>query len=199
METLNDLWTELGGRVRRFVGSRVRDPATADDLAQDVMLKVQANLGSLPPEEKLPAWVLAVARNAVIDHYRARAIRDHADVADVEPVVDADEAERQNGLRDLTPCLLRMVEQLPEPYRAAMRMADFEGLSQQEVADRAGITLSGAKSRVQRARQMLREMVEDCCRIERDGRGNAFDFETTERSSRYCGTDEGDGEPKCGR
>lgn len=200
METLYDLWTELGGRVRRFVGSRVNDPATADDLAQDVMLKVQANLGTLPPEEKLPAWVLAVARNALIDHYRARAVRDHADIADAEPVADpADEAERQNAIRDLTPCLTRMVEQLPEPYRAAMKMADFEGLGQQEVADRAGISLSGAKSRVQRARQMLREMVEDCCKVERDGRGNPFDFETTERSAGYCGIDDADGEPKCGR
>ena len=199
METLNDLWTELRGRVRRFVGSRVNDPATADDIVQDVMLKVQTNLGKLPAEEKLPAWVITVARNAIIDHYRARAVRAHADIADLEPVADpGDQAERQNALRDLTPCLMRMVERLPEPYRAAMKMADFEGLGQQEVADWAGLSLSGAKSRVQRARQMLREMIEDCCRIERDGRGNPFDFETTERSAGYCGTGEADGAPKCG-
>ncbi len=198
METLNDVWTELGGRVRRFIGARVRDAATADDLTQDVMLKVQANLGSLPPEEKLPAWVLTVARNAVTDHYRARAIRDHADIAQVEPAADAGEAERDSAIRDLTPCLMRMVELLPEPYRAAMKLADLDGLGQQEVADQAGISLSGAKSRVQRARQMLREMVEDCCKIERDGRGNPFDFETTERAARYCGS-ASDGEPKCGQ
>jgi RNA polymerase sigma-70 factor, ECF subfamily len=196
METINDLWTELGERVRRFVRSRVNDAATADDLAQDVMLKVQTNLATLPAEERLPAWVLAIARNALIDYYRARAVREHADIADLEPVADAGEDERQDALRELTPCLMRMVEQLPEPYRTAMTLADFQGLSQQEVADRAGISLSGAKSRVQRARQMLREMVEDCCRIERDGRGNAFDFDTTERSAGYCGLNN-DGRPKC--
>jgi RNA polymerase sigma-70 factor (ECF subfamily) len=59
-----------------------------------------------------------------------------------------------------------------------------------------GISLSGAKSRVQRARQQLREMIHDCCQIERDGRGNVFDYQSTERSSRYCGDDQG--KPQCG-
>ena len=196
MDTLVDLWADLGARVRRFVGRRVNDPHAADDIAQDVMLKVQAQLDTLPPEEKLPAWVLAVARNAVIDHYRARAVRDHADIAEVEPADDAADDERLAAIRDLTPCLLRMIEQLPEPYREAMRLADMEGLSQQEVADRTGISLSGAKSRVQRARQQLREAINDCCRVERDSRGNVVDYETTERSSLYCGEERG--KPQCG-
>jgi RNA polymerase sigma-70 factor (ECF subfamily) len=78
-----------------------------------------------------------------------------------------------------------------------MKLADIEALSQQEVADRTGISLSGAKSRVQRARQQLREMILDCCKVERDARGNVVDCETTERSSRYCGDE--DGKPQCGR
>ena len=199
METLADIWMELGSRVRGFVGKRVNDPHTADDITQDVMLKLQTQLHALPPEDKLPAWVLAVARNAVIDHYRARALRDHADIADIHPAEDDDiaEEERRAAVRDLTPCLMRMIEQLPEPYREAMKLADVEGLSQQEVADRAGISLSGAKSRVQRARQQLREMILDCCNVDRDRRGNVVDYQTTERSSRYCGDD--DGTPQCGR
>jgi RNA polymerase sigma-70 factor (ECF subfamily) len=196
METLEDIWTDLGARVRGFVGRRVSDEHAADDIAQDVMLKVHSQLDARPSGDKLPAWVFAVARNAVIDHYRARAVRDHADIADVEPVADPAHDEQQEMLRDLTPCLMRMVEQLPEPYREAMKLADLEGLSQQEVADRVGISLSGAKSRVQRGRAMLREMIYDCCKIERDGRGNVMDYETTERSGRYCG--DRDDRPKCG-
>ena len=197
METLQDVWRDLGVRLRRFVGSRVNDPHAADDITQDVILKVQAQLDALPPEDKLPAWVFAVARNAVIDHYRARAVRDHADVADVEPAGDDDDAGRQEVVRELTTCLLRMIRQLPEPYREAMKMADFDGLSQQEIADRAGISLSGAKSRVQRARQQLREMILDCCTLEQDARGNVVDYDRTDRSSRYCGGD--DDERRCGR
>ena len=196
MDTMLDIWNALRERVRRFVGSRVRDPATADDITQDVMLKVQAQRHTLRAGEKLPAWVFATARNAIIDHYRTKAVREHADVQDHDAEADND-AHMQNAVRDLTLCLTRMIEQLPEPYRQAMRLADLEGSSQQEVADQAGISLSGAKSRVQRARQMMREMLDDCCRIERDCRGNVMDFDRTERSSRYCGTDSDD-PPKCG-
>ena len=197
METLKDIWTELGRRVRGFIGRRVNDPDAADDITQDVMLKVQTQLESLPPEDKLPAWVFTVARNGITDFYRARGVREHADIDSFEPVTDAGADERQDAIRELTPCLTRMVERLPEPYREAMKLADFEGLSQQEVADRAGISLSGAKSRVQRGRQMLREMILDCCKVERDARGNVMDYETTERSSRYC--DDDDGKPRCDR
>ena len=196
MHKFRDMWDDLALRVRRFVATRVSDTHAADDITQDVMLKVQTRLDAMPPEDKLPAWVFAVARNAVIDHYRARAVRDHADIEDVDPVADDTGVEQQAAVRELTPCLLRMVEQLPEPYREAMKLADFEGLSQLQIADRAGISLSGAKSRVQRARQHLREMILDCCNVERDARGNVMDYEATERSSRYCGNNEG--KPQCG-
>jgi RNA polymerase sigma-70 factor (ECF subfamily) len=197
METIQDIWTDLGTTLRRFIGRRVNDAHAADDIAQDVMLKVQTQLDALPADDKLPAWVFAVARNAIVDHYRSRAVRDHASLDGLEPVEDAGGDEERDVMRELTPCLVRMVEQLPEPYRGAMKRADFDGLSQQALADREGISLSGAKSRVQRARQMMREMIHDCCRIEQDGRGNVVDFERTERSSRYCG--DPDGNPQCGR
>ena len=194
METLQDIWADLGSRLRRFVGRRVNDPHAADDITQDVLLKVQTQLESMPPQDKLPAWLFAIARNAIIDHYRANAVRDHADAADFEPAAEADQ---RDAIQELTPCLERMVKHLAEPYREAMRLADFEGLAQQDVADRMGISLSGAKSRVQRARQQLREMILDCCRVERDARGGVADVHTTERTSRYCGGDRPDG-GRCG-
>ena len=189
METLQDIWSELGGRLRAFVARRVNDAHAADDITQDVLLKVQTQLDALPPEDKLPAWVFAVARNAVVDYYRARAVRDHATINDVDAAAGPGEGDDAEPRRQLARCLARMVEQLPEPYREAMKLADLEGLTQQEVAARVGVSLSGAKSRVQRARQQLREMIEDCCRVERDARGGVVDMEPTERSSRYCGGD----------
>ena len=197
MATLAEIWQDLWVRVRRFVGSRVNDPHAAADVAQDVMLKVQSHLKSLPPEEKLPAWVMAVARNAVIDHYRAKAAREHATTIAHDLAFDTDDAPGDaSASQGLAACLGRMVAQLPEPYRTALRLADLEGLSHHEVADRAGISLSGAKSRVQRARRQLGEMVRDCCHVEKDARGNVIDYRTTDRSARYCGDEQG--RPRCG-
>jgi RNA polymerase sigma-70 factor (ECF subfamily) len=194
MHTVQILWAELRERVRRFVGRRVNDGHAADDITQDVMLKVQAQLEALPAGEKLAPWVFRVARNAVIDHYRKRPTPAHAERTG-PPVVEDAAAEQQEALRELTPCLLPMMRQLPEPYREAMRLADFEGLGQQEIAARMGISLSGAKSRVQRARRHLREMLTHCCNIERDARGGMVDVRRTERSEGYCG---GEGEKRCG-
>jgi RNA polymerase sigma-70 factor, ECF subfamily len=187
MHALQESWTELSSQVRRFIGARVKDPHTADDLAQDVLLKVQKQLGDLPSDDKLPGWIFTVARNAVIDHYRARALRDHADIADVPSLADSGDDEQEAAVRQLMPCVTRIVEQLPEPYRTALKLTDLEGLTHQQLAEREGISLSGAKSRVQRARQQLRDMLLDCCKVERDVRGNVVDYQTTERTSRYCG------------
>jgi RNA polymerase sigma factor (sigma-70 family) len=97
MEILTDIWGDLRTRVRRFVGNRVNDPHAADDITQDVMLKVQTRLDTLLPEDKLPAWTIAVARNAIIDHYRARAVRDHGNVTDVEPPAGTTGTRRSSG------------------------------------------------------------------------------------------------------
>lgn len=185
-QALHNLWTELGRRVRGYVGKRVTDVHAADDVAQDVMLKIQSQLHALPAGDKLAPWVFRVTRNAVIDYYRARSTTARVATTDVDRLAD-DAAEERDALRELTPCLLMMMRQLPEPYREAMRLADFEGLDQQEVALRLGISHSGAKSRVQRARRQLREMILDCCNVVRDGRGGVADYETTERTARYCG------------
>ena len=195
METMQDIWSELGGRLRAFVAGRVNDAHAADDITQDVLLKVQTQLHALPPEDKLPAWVFAIARNAIIDHYRSRAVRTHANIEDVDAAADPDARGDAGPQGQLAHCVARMVEQLPDAYRVAMKLADIEGLTQQEVAERLDISLSGAKSRVQRARQQLRAMIQDCCNVERDGRGGVVDMEPTERSSRYCG---GDGGSQCG-
>src|SRR5688500_10519713 len=117
MQALTDIWAELGQRVRRFIGTRVSDSHAAEDITQDVMLKVQTRIDQLPAEEKLPAWVFAIARNAIVDHYRATAVRDHADLATAAGLAEDDAGEQQRAIQELAPCLAKMVEQVPEPYR----------------------------------------------------------------------------------
>lgn len=212
-ESLLDNWAELGTKLRRFVGARIADPHAADDVTQDVLLKVLSYLDGLPSAERpraRGAWAFAVARNAVIDHHRSRAARaragaGYADLDALDPAAVAgagaggsDDAERRRTLDELAPCLTRMVDRLPEPYRQAMRWADLEGLGQQELADRAGLSLSGAKTRVQRARRQLREMIEDCCRIERDVRGNVVDYHAARRTERHCGNGDRDSRAEAG-
>ena len=194
--TQRDIWAELAEPLRRYVGRRVNDPHAADDVTQDVMLKVQARLASMPPGERVAAWVFGIARNAVVDHYRAQRARHHADVEDVgAAVADAEDDEREQRavVGELAGCLRGMVDRLPGPYRDALTLADLEGVSQQEVAARLGISLSGAKSRVQRARQQLRGMLLACCTVERDARGQVIDYASRDGTCERPETEGGGG------
>lgn len=181
--TSSNAWSDLHAAVRAFVGRRVRDAHSADDIAQDVMLKVQAHLGtSSIADEKLDAYVFRVARNAVIDHYRAR--RDASSIESADAV--AAENDQPTPAMELSQCVRQIIERLPADYAQALTLTDLEGLSQQQLADRIGLSLSAAKSRVQRGREKLGAMILDCCTVERDHAGGVVDYATTPRTAKYC-------------
>ena len=100
----------------------------------------------------------------IVDHHRARRPSDELpeDLAAPEPEDDP--------VARLAPCLPRMVDELPPTYRDALRWSELEGRPQREVAQRLGISLSGAKSRVQCGRVLLRAQIEACCRVLMAGR-----------------------------
>lgn len=179
MLTLEDIWTQFATRLRYFIRGRVADDASAEDILQNVFVKVQQRLGTLRGEEKIEAWVCQIARNAIVDHYRTiRPADELPDYLPQPPDDAADEAEKAA----LLAAFRRMITQLPEPYRQAVQLTEMEGLTQQELATRLGISLSGAKSRVQRGRAMLKDMLLECCRFEFDRRGGIVGCERREKA-----------------
>jgi len=185
-------WQELHGNLRAFIARRVQNQADVDDLVQRVLLQIVKGLDTLRDAERLHAWVYRTARNIIVDYYRvAGSRREHAagDASDVEagapaPSEASDESDGA-ALRELAACLAPMLNQLPPAYREAIRIVDLEGATQQEAAHRAGVSLSGMKSRVQRGRQQLREVLEACCRIDLDRRGGISAY--APRHSDACG------------
>jgi RNA polymerase sigma-70 factor (ECF subfamily) len=168
--TLEHIWHEFADRLRRFIRSRVADSQTAEDILQDVFVKIQGRLDQLQAPAKLESWIYLIARNAVIDHYRTR--KETVEV----PETLAVESETSNGdAEELKAAFRRMIYSLPEPYREALVLTEFDGLTQQQLADRLGISLSGAKSRVQRGRAQLKKMLHECCTFEFDRRGKVID------------------------
>lgn len=168
------IWAWLSEDLRRFIRRRVPDEHAADDLLQETFVRVHRNLPAVLDSDRLAAWVYRIARNVIHDHHR-RATPDLAALAD-DPVAEA------GGGEGCVRCgaglwLEEMVRQLPGRYREAVHLSEIEGLPQQEVADRLGLSLSGAKSRVQRGRVMLKDILERCCRFEFDRRGNVLEYD----------------------
>jgi len=89
-------------------------------------------------------------------------------------------------LQELSSCLAPMIERLPEKYRVAIKHSEIERKTQKELAELEKISLSGAKSRVQRGRALLKTMLHDCCQIEIDQNNQLVSYEKKERDSESC-------------
>ncbi|MGH3677519.1 MAG: sigma-70 family RNA polymerase sigma factor [Mycobacterium sp.] len=178
--TVEDVWRRFGAELRSFVRRRVSDQDRADDLVAEILLRVHRKLGSLDDHDRLAAWLFRIARNAIIDEYRragdSREILDAnpgdrraGDVADA--VADADIVQRE-----LANCLRPLLADLSPAYRRALRLTDLDGVTQAAAAEQEGISVSGMKSRVQRARKQLAELLSRCCALTLDVRGMPIEY-----------------------
>ncbi|WP_437909484.1 sigma-70 family RNA polymerase sigma factor [Sorangium sp. So ce327] len=167
-------WHQLEARLRPFVVRRVSTAADVDDVVQDVFLRMQRGVGGLRDDERFGPWVYQVARSAIAEHHRARAR--HLLVEGDVPEMEAEPPSGEDGAADLLALAIGpLVAMLPSPYREALTLTELEGLSQKAAADMLGISLTAMKSRVQRGREKLRSLVEQCCEVAIDARGHVID------------------------
>lgn len=168
------VYAAFNARLARFIRSRVPDATTADDLLQEVYVRILK--GTLHDRDKLQAWVYQIARNVIIDYYR-RADPTES-MSDLIPAADAmDEGSPDEAFRlRLAASVHEMITLLPDDYREALLLSEVQGLTQKEIAERLGISLPAAKSRVQRAKKMLRELFQLCCELQYDRQGKVIDY-----------------------
>jgi RNA polymerase sigma-70 factor (ECF subfamily) len=166
-----ELWQALSGQLRAFIRRRVRSDTDADDVLQDVFVQVVEKIGSVRQADRIQSWVFQIARNAVVDSYRRQNPRPSNAVEDVADSFGTNE----NLNAAIGNWLSSMIAMLPSTLRDAVRLYEIEGWSQLEIADQLGISLSAAKSRVQRARGKLGELLQSHCEVELDRRGNVLD------------------------
>ena len=189
-----EIWQQIHHGLRAFIAKRVANEAVVDDIVQDVWIKMQRGLDGLKDQSRLISWIYQIARHAIIDHYRASGRRREMPAglaADLEahqsPSTRTTASEDSGQLRtELAGCLRPMIERLSGEYRQAVILVDLEGLVQQEAAAHLGLSLSGMKSRVQRGRRQLKEMLEACCTIELDRRRGVADYDVRDQQDDSC-------------
>lgn len=161
---------ELRSEVRRFVARRVA-PDAVDDLSQEVFLRMHEHAAELRDEARVVPWAFRIARSVVTDHLRRRRVTTSLDAVD-EPA--AEEPEK-NYNTEMAAWFRTMMALLPSEYATALELTELEGLTQKELAERMRLSLSGAKSRVQRGRKLLEGVLRACCDFELDARGNVIE------------------------
>ena len=171
-------WTRFEQKLRSYVARRV-EAGYVDDLAGEILLRLVRRESDWQSAKSPVAWMYRVATNVVTDHYRRHAAehrfvenRDLSDLSDATE--DEDDITPQ---KELALCLVPLIEKLPPPYRQALQLVDIKELQQAQAAAQLGLSLSGMKSRVQRGRIKLKELLLACCAIELNRQGSIVDYD----------------------
>jgi RNA polymerase sigma-70 factor (ECF subfamily) len=189
---VTEIWQQVHGSLRGFIAKRVADDAAVDDILQEVFLRVHRQLDRLNDPDRLVAWLYQIARNAIVDFYRSPGRRHELPVGladELEPSaarsIASDEQPSQVHT-ELAACLRPMLARLSKDYREAVTMVELDGFTQMAAAKRLGLSVSGMKSRVQRGRKQLKQMLEACCLIQLDGRKGIAGYEVLNRDCDPC-------------
>lgn len=182
MNTSEKIWQEYHSSLRAFVKRRVSDDAAVEDILQNIFLKMHAGLEYLRDDAKLRSWLYQIARNAIVDYFRGR----KPTVAVLDELPEPENEPGDKAVRELSECLRPLIELLPDTYREAIILSELQGFTQKDVAKAQGISLSGAKSRVQRGRALLKKMLSECCLFEFDHQGRLIDYERNDGGCDGC-------------
>jgi RNA polymerase sigma-70 factor, ECF subfamily len=196
MSDANSIWLQVHGGLRAFIARRVSNEAEVDDILQEVFLRMHRRLESLKDPRRLGSWMFQITRHAIADYYRVpgsqrevpSGLATDVDTMRPLPIDDPTRGSGDSGqLREeLAVCLRPMLQRLSSEYREAVTLVELEGLTQNAAAKRLGISVSGMKSRVQRGRRQLKDLLEQCCAIQLDRRRSVTDYAVRDPQCNPC-------------
>lgn len=166
-------WKELSGKLYGYLLVNVKNEEIAKDILQDVFLKIAEKQELFRSDQNYQGWVFMITKNMLIDYFRK--IRKNIKL---QVITDNDALleDLPGTYKDLMPALDVFINNLPPKYREPLILSDIQGMNQKQIADKLNLSLSGAKSRVQRARKLLKDGFLECSSYEFDKQGRVIDF-----------------------
>jgi RNA polymerase sigma-70 factor, ECF subfamily len=157
-----------------YISTRVHNSDDAADILQEVYIKIVTKLDSLSEKTKLKNWIFVITRNAIIDYYRKGTNKKQVEITEklVNEVIAVTEEDTTKGLET---CLKRFIQKLPEDYRDIIIDSEIKGIKQKDLTEKYNLAYPSVRSKVQRGRSRLKNMLLDCCTIKADSRGNILD------------------------
>lgn len=162
--------TQLYNPLLGYVKKRVRNIEDAEDLTQDVFLKLatSSNNGIV----NIKSWVYTIAKNTITDYYRKKNLQTNT----IENDAFFDENFSEDAVQELSKCVNSFISQLPEEYRDLMILSDIKEIPQKEIAEQLNMNYVTVRSKIQRGRKKLKELFEGCCTISKGGKGSIIGF-----------------------
>jgi len=165
-------------KIQRYLVRMVGE-FEAEDLGQEVFVRVSQSLKSFRGDSELSTWIYRIATNAAFDRLRSPSFHRTVQKCSAGSSVETNETEpedrntwtgekvplveQQIYRKEMNGCVLDYINTLPEDYRTVLVLSEFEGLSNKEIAEILGVTLNTVKIRLHRARERLKEELSANC------------------------------------
>jgi RNA polymerase sigma-70 factor, ECF subfamily len=184
--TIDKIHDEFRTLLYQYIAARIKNRDDAADVLQEVFIKISSKLGSLADGSKLKSWIFTITRNAIIDYYRKTSGDNKTELTD--KIADETMAEADVDLtKGLDKCLKGFIQELPEDYREIIVDSEIKGIKQKDLAGKYNLAYPSVRSRVQRGRSRLKELLLTCCSIKTDNRGNILEKVAKNGCSTACG------------
>jgi RNA polymerase sigma-70 factor (ECF subfamily) len=171
---VTNIWTDFHKELKAFILNKTRNSTDTDDILQEVFIKIIHNIDKVNQAENLRHYLYGIVRNAINDYFRNR--KPIIDNTEIEEKITEEETQSLNTT--IAECCIKpFINKLPNNYRDALLITEFQDISQKELAEKLNISYSGAKSRVQRGKEKLKELLIQCCAYKSDTYGNILESE----------------------
>ncbi|MCP3873708.1 MAG: sigma-70 family RNA polymerase sigma factor [Desulfobacteraceae bacterium] len=157
-------------KIRKFIVALIRDEWTADDLVQETFIKVDKNLSKVKDKSRLSSWIYKIAYNLCMDYLRNNQTVLFKKTEQVTSQMTHIEIGKNMERHQMGSCVRDKIEMLPDKLRSVLLLFDLEEFSHNEISQILDISCENAKTRLHRARKMLKEILERECSFEKDER-----------------------------
>ncbi len=175
---LLEKWEELNEHLLLFIRKRIENREDAEDILQEVYIKLHENIGSLRDEEKLVSWIYQITRNTINNCYK-RCYRIKG--VEFDEGYHLTEEEEDNLNDEIIVSMKGFIEDLPEDYREVIKLHEFENLTHRELGNILGMNENTSKSKLKRGRERLRKLLDECCTFQLDRFGNVLNYEKNKK------------------
>lgn len=182
-------WAKLREILYKYIRSRVNSKEDAEDILQESLIKIYKNLYEVKDNEKIKSWIYTITKNTLIDFYRKQGKSEEfleQYLSEQDQYTKDFSSETFDVHKELGFCLRNMIDSLPIKYRKALILTEFNNLTQKDMAARLNLSVSGAKSRVQRGRKLLKDMMVSCCILKKDCYGNVINYKHKNKKCDFC-------------
>ena len=168
------LWDEFSLELGHYIKSKVGNTHDAEDILQEVFIKIFRNIDKLEKKEAIKSWLYKITKNTIIDYYKKK--KEVVLAPEKMLNIEDEDFTEDNMNEELSNCLKKMIFDLPDKYRQVYDLYENQNMKHKEIGEKLDISLSASKVRLKRAKEHFKKNLIECCDFQVDRYGNIIDY-----------------------